>query len=110
MEGKTVSLEACRSMLSMVDQSVRNGRLDFTEFRELWRYIMKWKSTFQAFDHDGSGDMDATELRIALSQLGLKLSTPILSSVTLRYSNKQGGVCLDDFIQICCRILGTYRK
>jgi len=32
MDGKEFSLEACRSMLAMVDNGVRNGKLDYEEF------------------------------------------------------------------------------
>lgn len=110
MDGKNFSLEACRSMLSMVDQDVRNGKLDFEEFRELWRTMTDWKNTFNEFDRDGSDDMSATELRVALCKLGFKLSTCALSSVSLRYANKQGRVSMDDFIQICCRVLSTYES
>ena len=48
----------------------------------------------------------------ALAKLGFKLSTPVLSSLTLRYANKKGQVNIDDFLQICCRVkssFGNYR-
>ena len=107
LEGRDFSLEACRSMLSMVDRD-RNGKLDYDEFRELWRTVMEWKNNFGAYDKDNSGDMSAIELRDALSKLGFKLSTPALSSIALRYANKHGGVSMDDYIQICCRVKSTF--
>ena len=107
LDGRECSLEACRSMLSMVDRD-RNGKLDFPEFRELWRTVMEWKVNFNNYDVDKSGDMNAIELRDALAKLGFKLSTPALSSIALRYANKSGHVSLDDFIQICCRVKSTF--
>lgn len=108
MNGKTFSLEACRSMLSMVDNGSRNGKLDYEEFRELWRIVMEWKRAFNQYDKDNSDDMSASEIRDALCKLGMKLSTPALSSIALRYANKNGNVNMDDFVQICCRIVSSY--
>jgi len=107
LEGKEFSLEACRSMLSMEDRD-RNGKLDYDEFRDLWRTIMAWKTNFKEFDTDGSGDFSSIELREALSKLGFKLSTAPLSSIVLRYAQKNGNVSLDDYIQICCRVKSTF--
>lgn len=109
MEGKAFSLEACRSMIAMVDRD-RNGKLDYEEFRTMWITVMSYKNTFSTFDKDKSGDMNAVELRDALSKLGFKLSTPVLSSLTLRYANKKGQVNLDDFIQMCCRVKSSFES
>jgi len=109
LDGREFSLEACRSMLSMVDRD-RNGKLDYEEFRTLWRTVMEWKGNFNLFDKDNSGDMCAIELREALAKLGFKLSTPALSSIALRYANKVGNVSMDDYIQICCRVKSTFES
>lgn len=109
MGGKDFSLEACRSMVASVDLD-RNGKLEYTEFREMWQTVMQYKNCFKQYDKDGSGDMNAAELRGALAKLDFRLSTPILSSLVLRYANKKGNVSLDDFIQICCRIKSSFGK
>lgn len=62
MGGKDFSLEACRSMVAMVDRD-RNGKLDYDEFRTMWTTVMQYKSNFKNYDKDGSGDMSAIELR-----------------------------------------------
>lgn len=62
MGGKDFSLEACRSMVAMVDRD-RNGKLDYDEFRTMWTTVMQYKGNFKAYDKDGSGDMNAIELR-----------------------------------------------
>jgi len=103
------SLEACRSIVAMTDRD-RNGTLDYPEFRSMWRNIMQCLVVFKEYDRDESGDMNAFELRSALGKLGFKLSTPVLSSLALRYSNRKGSVCMDDFVQICCRIKSTFES
>lgn len=109
MNGKEFSLEACRSMVAMVDRD-RNGKLDYDEFRSMWITVMAYKTNFVNYDKDKSGDMSAIELRDALSKLGFKLSTPVLSSLALRYANKKGQVSIDDFIQICCRVKSSFES
>lgn len=106
---KEFSLESCRSMVAMMDRD-RSGNLGMGEFRDLWHTVMKWKDAFKAYDKDGSGDMDAGELRGALAKLGFKLSTPPLSSLVLRYANRKGNISFDDFLQICCRIRSCFES
>lgn len=109
MGGREFSLEACRSMVAMVDRD-RNGKLEYSEFREMWQTVMQYKNAFKQYDKDGSGDMNAVELRDALAKLDFRLSTPILSSLVLRYANKKGNVSMDDFVQICCRIKSSFES
>ena len=96
-------------MVAKVDRD-RNGKMDYGEFRELWQTVLQWKAHFTNYDKDKSGDMSAIELRDALAKLGFKLGTPALSSLVLRYANKEGRVNMDDFIQICCRISSTFES
>merc|ERR1712142_271337 len=88
----------------------RNGKLDYLEFREMWQQIMDWKNHFKVFDADNSGDMGVQELRKCLDKIGFKLSTPTLSSIVLRYANKEGRVDLDDFMQVCCRVKASFQS
>ena len=105
--GRQCSLEACRSMLCVVDAD-RNGTLDFEEFQMLWQVrLVKWKDVFEEFDRDNSGDMDTLELRDAMEILGIAISSNVLSSLVLRYANRAGAINFDDFVQICCRVRAT---
>merc|ERR1719505_509006 len=88
LDGKEMSLEACRSMVAMVDRD-RNGKLDYGEFRSLWVDFMKYKNNFSQYDKDGSGDMNAIELRDA---------------------HKKGNINIDDYIQICCRVRPSFES
>jgi len=103
MMGKEFSLESCRSLVSMVDED-ESGKVGFSEFKELWMTIRKWKGAFDNFDKDGSGDMCLYELKGALKVLGLSLSNRILDSVAMRFNNKKGRISFDDFMQIVTRV------
>ena len=91
----------------MVDRD-RNGKLEYSEFRDMWLTVKHMYKVFKDCDQDGNDVMDAVELRRALGKLGFNLSTPVLSSLALRYANKKGYVSLDDFLQICCRVKSTF--
>ena len=39
-----------------------SGTIDLYEFSALWHYIQQWKATFDRFDPDRSGSIDAREL------------------------------------------------
>ena len=104
---RKISLEACRSMLSMADGD-RSGKLDYNEFRGLWKTILLWKDTFKTYDKASRGKMKAIELQDALSKLGFNITTTALSAIIVRYANKRGVVTLDDYIQICCTIKSCF--
>ena len=38
------------------------------------------------------------------------MGTGILGSIVRRYSNKNGRVNFDDFVQICCRVKSVHGK
>ena len=105
--GRDFSLEAARSLILMVDRD-RNGKLEYAEFRDMWQTMKGMYVTFKECDKDSNDHMNAVELRNALAKLGFSLSTPVLSSLALRYANKKGFVNLDDFVQICCRVKSTF--
>ena len=105
--GRDFSLEAARSLILMVDRD-RNGKLEYSEFRDMWQTMKGMYVTFKECDKDNNDHMNAVELRNALAKLGFSLSTPVLSSLALRYANKKGFVNVDDFIQICCRVKSTF--
>ena len=108
LDGGKFSLETCRSIVAFMDAD-RSGELNYVEFRKLFATLMKWIAFFKAFSGDNSS-MDVRELRTALGQLGLKVSTSVVSSIVLRYADRKGGVGLDDFVQICCRLNTAFRS
>ena len=59
------NIETVRLMMNLFDRD-HSGFITFNEFSGLWKYIEDWKKCFQSFDLDGSGTIDAVELRRAL--------------------------------------------
>ncbi|KAL3874806.1 hypothetical protein ACJMK2_037772 [Sinanodonta woodiana] len=95
------NLDTCRSMIAMHDGDL-SGKLGFDEFKALWEDLRKWKTIFKDFDKDGSGLLSTFELRAAFGASGFRLSNRVLSSVIMRYSNKEGQIEFGDFV--CCAI------
>ena len=72
-----------------VDQS---GTLDLLEFTDLVRSLQ----AFSKFDTDGSGDIDVSELRGALQELGLgRTTTSQASAILARYDSGGASLRLD---------------
>ncbi|KAF8937472.1 Programmed cell death protein 6, partial [Haplosporangium gracile] len=67
------NVETVRMMMNMFDRD-GDGSISFNEFIGLWNYIEKWKACFQNYDLDGSGTIDAHELKQALRGFGYNLS------------------------------------
>lgn len=100
---KEFSLEACRSIITMVDKD-RNGKLDYKEFSDVWRRIMQYRVTFKKYDRDNSGDMNVDELQQSLLTWKIKINSTVLRALISRYANRRGFLSFDDYIQICCRV------
>ncbi|RDD43006.1 Calpain-B [Trichoplax sp. H2] len=105
----TFSLEACRSMVAMVDQD-RSGKLNYDEFRNLWQTIKSWKDNFQKFDTDKSGSFSSYELRAALTASGFRLSTSVMRSIALRYASKDGSICFNDYLLCMMKVTTMFDK
>lgn len=103
------SLEACRAMIASMD-SHREGKLNYSQFKDLWKRIMKWKYTFDASERDHDGRINYTELCIALRKLGFKLCDATIQCLMNRFQNKRGVIELDDFIQICSKTRAARRS
>jgi len=96
------SLEACRSMIASTDR-LRVGKLNYSQFKELWKRIMRWKYTFDSSERDKDGKIDYSEFCIALRKLGFKLEDSTIRSLMNHFQNKKQVIELDDFIQICSK-------
>ena len=97
------SLEACRSMVSMMDFD-RSGNLSYGQFKKLWPKIMQWKECFTRFDGDVSVTIDRQELNSAMQALNFDLNDQSLDMLIARYVNKSKSINLDCFFQICTRV------
>lgn len=100
------SKDVCRSMVAMLDRD-QSGKLGFEEFEALLTDIARWKAVFKLYDKEGSGRMQAFELRHALNSAGYRLNNRILNALAHRYSSRDGTVAFDDFI-MCAIKIKTY--
>ena len=58
------------------------------------------QKTFNSFDADGSGDIDFSELRLALAQLGMDGDRKAAAVLLRRYDSDGGGLSIQEFTQL----------
>ncbi|KAA0187499.1 Calpain family cysteine protease [Fasciolopsis buskii] len=97
------SLEACRSMISMMDCD-RSSMLSFDEFHVLWNQLRIWKTAFKNYDTDKNGTMNSFELRNALKSVGFSINNVMFSTLVMRYSRRDGTVPFDEYVLCCARL------
>lgn len=96
--------ETVRLMIGMFDKHNR-GTVSFDDFGALWKYVTDWQACFRSFDRDGSGNINVTELKDALSSFGYRLGEQIVTVMLRRFDRfGRGTILFDDFIQ-CCVVL-----
>ncbi|ORY94961.1 hypothetical protein BCR43DRAFT_494886 [Syncephalastrum racemosum] len=100
------NMETVRMMVNMFDTD-NTGTIDFNEFSGLWRYIEDWQRCFRTFDADGSGNIDAAELRNALQTFGYNLSDRFIAVLIQKFDKYgRGNITFDNFVQACATIRG----
>ncbi|KAM6968605.1 calpain-1 catalytic subunit-like [Tautogolabrus adspersus] len=96
------SIEACRSMVALMDTSI-TGKLNSAEFVRLWKKIMTFKDIFSRTDVSQTGTLSLSELRNAIIASGKKLSDEMLNLMALRYGSSSGHITLESFISLVLR-------
>ncbi|KAK1291715.1 putative calcium-binding protein CML50 [Acorus calamus] len=84
------------------------------EFSSVFHSLQNWRATFERFDCDRSGKIEANELREALLSLGFAVSPVVLELLVSKY-NKSGGkkkaaIEYDNFIECCLTVKGLTEK
>ncbi|ORY88528.1 hypothetical protein BCR43DRAFT_466634 [Syncephalastrum racemosum] len=105
------NIETVRTMVNMFD-SDNTGTINFQEFAGLWKYIEDWKRCFQAFDQDGSGSIDRSEMLTAMRSFGYNLSDNFINLLiqkfdkygTVQNNAGKGDVTFDNFVQACVTV------
>jgi len=88
-------------MIGMFDRD-KNGTIDVHEFAALWKYIQDWKSCFDRFDTDRSGNINAQELSSAFQTFGYNLSMNFCQMCVRMFDKRNvHSMNFDDFIQCC---------
>ncbi|XP_070577667.1 calpain-3-like isoform X2 [Ptychodera flava] len=108
LKGEGFTVESCKSMVALFDDD-GSGKLGFDEFKGLWGDIRSWKMIFKTYDKDNSGSFNAYELREALRSVGFRLSFKAISSMVLRYSEKDGKIDFDNFIHCAIKLKGMFK-
>lgn len=86
-----------RSMVAMRDMDM-SGKLDFDDYKRLWSDLLLCKRAFMALDADNSGTFNKSEFHRALDILGLKVAEKTEEALVMRYSDKDGNICFNDFV------------
>ncbi|XP_053700614.1 calpain-8-like [Synchiropus splendidus] len=97
------SIEACRSLVALMDTSI-NGTLDFKEFARLWRKLKTYKEVFFRTDVSQTGTLSLRELRNAIMESGMTVSDSMLNLLALRYGAASGHMTLESFIGLIIRL------
>ncbi|MEQ2274377.1 hypothetical protein XENORESO_019738 [Xenotaenia resolanae] len=102
------SIDACRSMVALMDASV-TGKLNSQEFVHLWNKVIKYKEVFSKMDVSQTGTLSLRELRNAFRASGMSVSDEMLNLMAVRYGASSGHMSLENFISLAIR-LGCMNK
>jgi len=102
------SQELCKIMVAMLDRS-KDGMMQYPEFEELLQCITFWYQTFNQYDTDRSGFMEAHELgRVFREKFGYQLTRQAMETILKRYSKAMDDgrvlVAFDDFVSCSVRL------
>uniref|UniRef100_A0A3B3ZSG3 EF-hand domain-containing protein n=1 Tax=Periophthalmus magnuspinnatus TaxID=409849 RepID=A0A3B3ZSG3_9GOBI len=97
------SIENCRSMVAVMDQSDSTGKLGFHEFKLLWNNIKKWQAVYKSCDRDRSGYIGADELPGAFTA-AFPLDQNLFNMIIRRYSDENGNMDFDNYIGCLVRL------
>ncbi|TAQ90487.1 hypothetical protein B7494_g1153 [Chlorociboria aeruginascens] len=90
-----------RMMIRMFDTN-RSGSIDFEEFCGLWSFLASWRSLFDRFDADRSGNISPDEYNNALIAFGYRLSPQFVETMFRTYDKRlEGAMSFDLFVQSC---------
>lgn len=90
-------LERCKSIVSLMDTR-GFGRLEWTEFCDLWVKFSRWTVIFVRFDKNQSESLDYPEIIPALQGAGLQVDDFVLQLIGLRYTDPDRTVSYPAFL------------
>ncbi|XP_078134281.1 calpain-8 [Sander vitreus] len=102
------SIDACRSMVALMDTSI-TGKLNGEEFVRLWRKVITYKDIFFCTDVSRTGTLSLNELRNAFLASGVSISDDMLNLMALRYGASSGHMTLESFISLILRLDCMYK-
>ncbi|KAG6820566.1 hypothetical protein H0H93_015086 [Arthromyces matolae] len=97
-----------RSFEFYIEDTDRNGTINFREFAGLWKYISDWQNVFRHFDRDHSGSIEGRELADALQSFGYNLAPHLMTLIERKYASgpsagygPPSGITFDRFVRAC---------
>ncbi|KAL3970931.1 psychosine receptor [Sarotherodon galilaeus] len=96
------SLDACRSMIALVDLDQRMT-MTFTEFSILWKKIQEYKNLFHRSDVNENGSLSDDELQNAIKAAGMDVNDASVGLMMSRYSGFST-TSLEEFITLMLRL------
>ena len=76
--------------------------LHFVYYSGLWSFLASWRSLFDRFDEDHSGNISFTEFTNALVAFGYRLSSNFVQLLYTTYDKSgEGQMSFDLFVQSC---------
>ncbi|CAL8300707.1 unnamed protein product [Boreogadus saida] len=97
------SLDACRSMVALMDTSI-TGKLKRDEFLRLWRKVTTYNDIFSQIDPTRKGTLSLHELRKAIKAAGIVLKDGMLNLMAVRYGTSTGRISLESYINLLLRL------
>ena len=77
-------------------------RLDPEDYEDL-------KQTFEIFDEDGSGSIDAAEINKVLEELGVDRRNPLVLGIINKLKEANRSIKFEEFLQIAAESIGEVR-
>ncbi|RKF59740.1 Programmed cell death protein 6 [Erysiphe neolycopersici] len=109
------SFDPCtvKMMIRLFDTN-QNGGINFEEFCGLWSFLGSWRSIFDRFDSDKSGNISINEYANALIAFGYRLSDKFVYTLFKTYDKRGvGAISFDLFVQSCIslkRMTNVFKK
>ncbi|XP_066277383.1 calpain-B-like isoform X3 [Branchiostoma lanceolatum] len=98
------TLDVCRDMVMMYDAD-GSGKIEYSEFKELWNDICGWMATFNKSDANKNGKLESYELREALREVcGVTIDAQLASKVIRRYADQDNTISAASFWRIAIRL------
>ncbi|XP_039769117.1 calpain-13 [Ornithorhynchus anatinus] len=97
------TLPECRSIVALLDLQV-NGRLDRSEFDQLWKHLVTYQDIFQKVDKKKSGFLLGSDLWKAVHESGFSISDELLARMVLRYGDEAGRISFPDLVCFLLRL------
>ncbi|POS87459.1 EF-hand [Erysiphe pulchra] len=102
-----------KMMIRLFDAN-QNGGINFEEFCGLWSFLGSWRSIFDRFDSDKSGNISINEYANALIAFGYRLSDKFVYTLFKTYDKRGvGAISFDLFVQSCIslkRMTNVFKK